>query len=150
MAEFTLLPSNLRDLSALRSLEKECFEKDAWPLIDLIGVLTFPGIVRVKAVAADQMVGFAAGEIHSDNQMGWVTTIGVTKAYRNMGVATALLGAVEIQLHTECVRLSVRKSNSIAIQLYLKRGYKQVGNWPGYYEDGEDASIFEKSISGTE
>jgi hypothetical protein len=32
--------ASLRDLSALRRLEHACFEKDAWPLLDLIAVLT--------------------------------------------------------------------------------------------------------------
>ena len=88
MTEFTLAPANLRDLGALRILEKECFGKDAWPLIDLIGVLSFPGIVRIKAVVNNNMVGFAAGEVHQDNQMGWITTIGVSPAYRQQGIAS--------------------------------------------------------------
>ena len=127
-------------------MEKECFGKDAWPLIDLIGVLSFPGIVRVKAVVNNVMVGFAAGEVHQDNQMGWITTIGVSPAYHQQGIASALLEAVELQLHMDRIRLSVRKSNLPAIQMYKKHGYMQAGHWLGYYEDGEDALIFEKSI----
>ncbi len=29
------------DISALNKLERECFEKDAWPFLDLIVVLDF-------------------------------------------------------------------------------------------------------------
>ncbi len=43
-------PATLRDLGALRHLEQVCFPKDAWPLLDLIGVLTFRGVMRLKAV----------------------------------------------------------------------------------------------------
>jgi ribosomal-protein-alanine N-acetyltransferase len=146
MTEFTLLPANLRDLGSLRILEKECFGKDAWPLIDLIGVLSFPGILRIKAVVNNAMVGFAAGEMHQDNQMGWITTIGVSPAYRQQGIASGLLKAVELELHLDRIRLSVRKSNTPAIQMYKKYGYIQVGQWLGYYEDGEDALIFERSM----
>ena len=147
MTEFNIQPANLRDLVALRILEKECFGKDAWPLIDLIGVLSFPGIVRVKAVVNETMVGFAAGEVHQENQMGWVTTIGVSPAYRQQGIASALLNTVEQQLQMDRIRLSVRKSNSSAIRMYEKHGYLQVGQWPGYYEDGGDALVFERLLS---
>jgi len=146
MTEFLLQPANLRDLGSLRILEKECFGKDAWPLIDLIGVLSFPGIIRIKAVVNNAMVGFAAGEVHQDNQMGWITTIGVFPAYRQQGIASSLLKAVELALHLDRIRLSVRKSNITAIHMYKKYGYSQVGQWPGYYEDGEDALIFERTL----
>ncbi len=144
MTEFTLHPANLKDLGALRLLEKECFGKDAWPLIDLIGVLSFPGIVRIKAVVNNLMVGFAAGEVHQDDRMGWITTIGVSPAYRQQGIASDLLKAIELKLRMDRIRLSVRKSNTPAIQMYKKYGYVQVGQWPGYYEDREDALIFER------
>jgi len=39
-------PAGLRDLNALRKLEKNCFEKDAWPLLDLIAVLTQSNVIR--------------------------------------------------------------------------------------------------------
>jgi ribosomal protein S18 acetylase RimI-like enzyme len=146
MTEFSLLPANLRDLGSLRILEKECFGKDAWPLIDLIGVLSFPGIVRIKVVINNSMVGFAAGEVHQDNQMGWITTIGVSPAYRQQGIASDLLKAIELELHMDRIRLSVRKSNTPAIQMYKKYGYMQVGLWPAYYEDREDALILEKTL----
>jgi ribosomal-protein-alanine N-acetyltransferase len=144
VTEFTLHPANLKDLGALRLLEKECFGKDAWPLIDLIGVLSFPGIVRIKAVINNAMIGFAAGEVHQDDRMGWITTIGVSPAYRQQGIASDLLKAIELELRMDRIRLSVRKSNTPAIQMYKKYGYVQVGQWPGYYEDREDALIFER------
>jgi len=144
VTEFTLHPANLKDLGALRLLEKECFGKDAWPLIDLIGVLSFPGIVRIKAVINNAMIGFAAGEVHQDDRMGWITTIGVSPAYRQQGIASDLLKAIELELRMDRIHLSVRKSNTPAIQMYKKYGYVQVGQWPGYYEDREDALIFER------
>ncbi len=64
MRPFALEPATLRDLGELRQLEKECFDQDAWPLIDLVGVLSLPGIIRIKAVVDETMVGFAAAESH--------------------------------------------------------------------------------------
>jgi hypothetical protein len=54
-----------RDLNALRHLE-QVFPAGFLPLLDLIGVLTFPGVVRLKAVLGDTMVSFIAGDIGMD------------------------------------------------------------------------------------
>ena len=52
--------ATILDLKALRKLEKESFDRDAWPLVDLIAVLTFPEVIRLKAVDDGGMVGFIA------------------------------------------------------------------------------------------
>ena len=43
---YDIQSANWRDLFALSALEKVCFDQDAWPLLELMGVLTFPGVVR--------------------------------------------------------------------------------------------------------
>ncbi len=54
--------ASFRDLGALRRLEQACFEKDAWPLLDLIAVLTWPDVIKLKAVDEGTMIGFVAGD----------------------------------------------------------------------------------------
>jgi len=142
-------PATWRDLNALRQVERVCFPKDAWPIWDLIGVLTLPNVVRLKAVVDDQMVGFIAGDIRPSQQMAWIATIGVLPAYRGRGIGTALLEVCEQQLSVDAVRLNVRVSNHPAIRLYKSFGYQQVGRWPHYYSDGEDALIMEKQLRPT-
>ena len=56
-------PATWRDLSAVRNLERVCFPRDAWPLIDMVGVLAFPGVVRLKATHDGEMLGFIAADI---------------------------------------------------------------------------------------
>jgi ribosomal-protein-alanine N-acetyltransferase len=141
-------PANLRDLNSLRRLEQICFPKDAWPLLDLIGVLSMPNIVRLKAVDADQLVGFIAADVRRGQNIAWIATVGVLPEYRRRGVATALLAACEGRLKVGTVRLSVRASNEAAIQLYKRLSYRQVGSWQAYYADGEDALVFEKRLDG--
>ena len=87
-----------------------------------------------------------AGDVRQREGLGWITTIGVTPAYRQQGIAVSLLKAVELELHMDRIRLSVRKNNTTAIQMYKKYGYVQVSQWPGYYEDREDALIFERNL----
>jgi ribosomal-protein-alanine N-acetyltransferase len=140
---FEILPARWRDLNTLRHLEKICFPEDAWPLLDLIAVLSLPNVVRFKAISADQMIGFIAGDKKS-SALGWIATIGVLPEYRRQGVAAALLTACENQLGVSKIRLSVRLGNINAIRLYEKFGYQRVDIWPNYYQDGTDALIFEK------
>jgi len=141
---FEIKPASLADLGELRRLEQICFNQDAWPWFDLLGVLTFPGIVRVKAVANGRMVGFAAGERKPDEGRAWVTTIGVQPEFRRSGLGRALLAAIEEGVAMRPIRLCVRKNNLPAIRLYEQTGYQHVGLWPMYYTDGEDALVMEK------
>jgi ribosomal-protein-alanine N-acetyltransferase len=135
-----------RDLNALRHLEQACFPKDLWPLWDLIGVLTLPNVVRIKAMADGKMVGFIAGDIKAAQGTAWVATIGVLPEYRGRGIGRSLLESCEARLPTRSVRLNVRVSNQVAIKLYRSTGYEKAGIWPGYYQDGEDALVMEKIL----
>jgi ribosomal-protein-alanine N-acetyltransferase len=137
-----------RDLNALRTLEQVCFPQDAWPLWDLIGVLTFPNVIRIKATADGQMVGFIAADIRRSENLVWIATIGVLPGYRRQGVGTTLLITVEELLTVSSIRLSVRVSNIPALNLYNQLGYRRYGTWPHYYADGEDALILEKNLKG--
>lgn len=143
---FTIQTAGLRDLMALRKLEEVCFEQDAWPMLDLIGVLTVPGVVRLKALAGEEMVGFIAGDPRQREGVGWITTVGVLPEHRRLGVATALLDLCEAQMNMPRVRLCVRRSNYGAIKLYEGRGYHQVSIWANYYTGGEDALVMERRL----
>jgi ribosomal protein S18 acetylase RimI-like enzyme len=143
---FTIEPATWRDLNTLRQIEKICFPKDAWPLWDLIGVLTLPSVVRLKAMIDDQMVGFIAGDIRHREDIAWIATVGVLPEYRQRGIGEALILACEAQVDVSRVQLSVRMSNEVAIRLYLRLGYQKVGAWSGYYTDHEDALVMAKSL----
>jgi ribosomal protein S18 acetylase RimI-like enzyme len=122
-----IVSASIRDLNRLRKLERICFEKDAWPLFDLIAVLTFPDVVRLKAVEDDQMVGFVAGDPRPSQGFSWIATIAVLPEYRQKGIGRALLLACEAQLKTPRIKLSVRASNQAAINLYEQEGYHTIG-----------------------
>jgi ribosomal protein S18 acetylase RimI-like enzyme len=135
-----------RDLNSLYHIEKACFPKDAWPLWDLIGVLTLPDVVRLKASIDGQMVGFIAGDVRRRDRTGWIATVGVLPDFRGRGIGESLILECEKKLEMPRIKLSVRASNEAAIRLYLRLGYQTVGNWPEYYVDREDAVVMEKLV----
>jgi len=139
-----IVPASFLDLNALNRLEHLCFEKDAWSFLDLLAVLTFPDIVRLKADEDGTMIGFVAGDPHPSEGYSWIATIGVLPEYRRRGIGRELLRACEEKLKTARVKLSVRASNDGAIRLYEQEGYRRVDLWQGYYNDGEAAIVMEK------
>jgi ribosomal protein S18 acetylase RimI-like enzyme len=139
-----IVSATVRDLNALRKLERICFEKDSWPLFDLIAVLTFPDVIRLKAVEKDQMVGFVVGDPRPSQGFSWIATIAVLPEYRRKGIGRSLLRACEAQLKTPRLRLSVRVTNQAALTLYEKEGYRTLDIWKAYYQDGENAIVMEK------
>jgi ribosomal protein S18 acetylase RimI-like enzyme len=141
-----IIPASWRDLNNLRHLEQTCFPKDAWPLLDVVGVLTLPNVVRLKALFGEVFAGFIAGDIRNSQHTAWIATIGVLPEFRQMGIGRALLRGCESQLPVPRVCLCVRASNSEAIKLYSSEGYQQSDLWFKYYQDGEDALVMEKKL----
>jgi ribosomal-protein-alanine N-acetyltransferase len=82
------------------------------------------------------IVGFAgfwvmAGEAH-------ITSIAVREKYRRRAIGELLLAAVvdeAVKLGADVVTLEVRVSNTAAQNLYLKYGFKRVGERRKYYLD---------------
>ncbi|MFN3804103.1 MAG: ribosomal protein S18-alanine N-acetyltransferase [Pyrobaculum sp.] len=76
---------------------------------------------------------------------GHVVSVGVLPEARRLGIATAMLSrsmkAMKTYYGAVEVYLEVRVSNTPAISLYEKLGYRVVGRVPRYYSDGEDAYI---------
>lgn len=143
--DWTVEPADWRDYTQLHHLVKESFKsEDLWPFWDLIGALTLPGLVRLKAVSDGRMLGFIGGEREPSKHRGWITMLAVLPAYRRQGIARGLLAEGEKFLNASIIRLSVRISNGAAVKLYESTGYRVVDRWGRYYVGGEDALVFEK------
>ena len=138
--------ASIRDLGSLRRLENACFDKDAWPLLDLIAVLTWPDVIRLKAEEDGQLVGFVAGDPRPSKGVAWVATIGVDPGYQRRGIGRALLRACEERVNLPRMKLTVRLSNRVAVSLYEKEGYRTIDVWKAYYDDGEDGLVMEKIL----
>lgn len=143
---FRLLPAGLRDLGAIRELEQLSFPLDAWPLIEMLGVLSLPSVLRWKAVEGEpeELVGFIAVDVRRRENLAWIATIAVHPQRRGAGIGQALMRQAEHSVAVPRMRLSVRMGNHVAIALYEKRGYQRVDVWPRYYNGGEDALVMEK------
>ncbi len=75
---------------------------------------------------------------------GHIVSVAVKEQHRGKGVGTMLMRASQDEMTkkaaTECY-LEVRVSNSGAISLYQRLGYKVSGRLEAYYKDGEAALV---------
>lgn len=142
-----IVPATWRDLTTLRKIESLCFPKDSWPMLDLVGVLMIPGVVRLKAVIEEEMIGFIAGDIKEAGKLAWIATVCVHPKYQRLGIGHGLIQACEEMVKVKRMRLSVRSTNQAAIELYKRMDYYQVGIWERYYDDGGDALVMEKKLT---
>lgn len=74
--------------------------------------------------------------------------IAVDPAHRGGGLGLRLLEACQRELEAEGLAhlyLEVRVSNTAAQQLYRRCGWGRCGVRPGYYPDGEDAALFQRT-----
>jgi ribosomal-protein-alanine N-acetyltransferase len=143
-----VVTASWRDFNAVREIESQSFDLDAWPLIDIIGVLTLPSVIRLKAVVDGEIVGFIAVDIRRSQGVAWIATIAVHPDHRRKGIGGKLLEEAEAQSDLAHMRLTVRRSNRPAINLYHNFGYREVDIWPRYYKGGEDGIVMEKRIVG--
>jgi ribosomal-protein-alanine N-acetyltransferase len=104
----------------------------------------WPGLLVLKAVAGDRIVGVVAGDPRRRHGYTIIATLGVDPAMRGRGIGERLLRACESQFDLPLIRLQVRMSNAPAIGLYKKLDYAIIDTLPRYYGDGEDAYLMEK------
>lgn len=101
---------------------------------------------REGAVAGYAILSVAAGEAH-------ILNICVAPRYRSLGYGGQLLDEILLRARTAAVReiyLEVRPSNTNALALYRKRGFRKIAKRPAYYQaaDGrEDADVLVKKLT---
>jgi ribosomal-protein-alanine N-acetyltransferase len=141
-------PATLDDLDAIDEIERHSFLKP-WPRATFEGELAREW-ARVDVVRlAGRIVGFCnywivSTELH-------VLAIATHPDHRGRAIATALLAHVlAAGLAAGCLlaTLEVRRSNTPAIALYERAGFKVAHVRARYYQDdGEDALVMLKAIT---
>ena len=74
---------------------------------------------------------------------GQITNVATHPDHRRQGYADGLLHALSAECAARGIRelsLEVRESNTAAIALYEKHGFRQVGKRPGFYKNPTEAA----------
>jgi ribosomal-protein-alanine N-acetyltransferase len=128
------------DLPQVVAIERRAFTTP-WSLAMFVLELSKPSGICLAAEVESELVGYL---ICSRYDTVWhVMNIAVDTDRRRRGIATALIAALLERVGDDAqVTLEVRKSNTGAIALYERFGFRSAGVRPRYYADnGEDAVI---------
>ncbi|MBQ7596295.1 MAG: ribosomal protein S18-alanine N-acetyltransferase [Clostridia bacterium] len=129
-------------VSGAAELEKECFSAP-WSEDSIKAELHNETAHFLAAKSGGKVLGYIG--VHEVAGEAYIANIAVGKKYRRQHIAQKLLlaavtGAKERQ--NEFISLEVRKSNSAAIALYEKYGFKKAGERRNFYTNpAEDALI---------
>jgi ribosomal-protein-alanine N-acetyltransferase len=135
------------DLPELIAIERRAFPTP-WSLAMFVLELSKPASVCLAALRGERMVGFL---ICSRYDTVWhIMNVAVDPGRRREGIASAMLDDLLRRIDGTGARftLEVRESNTGAIALYERFGFRAAGRRPRYYQDnGEDAVIMWRTRS---
>lgn len=133
-------------ISAVAQLEKECFGECAWSENSLNESLQTDGANFFVALYNGEIAGYVGMNTVLDE--GYVTNVAVSGKFRRKGIADSLISRLDECMEEKklsFISLEVRASNTPAISLYEKNGYKNVGVRKNFYRlPTEDAYIMTK------
>ena len=128
------------DLPHVISIERRAFPTP-WSLAMFVLELSKPSGVCLAAIEDRRVVGYLICSRYAD--VWHLMNIAIDPPARRRGIATALLEEMIARAGEDAsYTLEVRPSNSTAIALYERFGFRSAGTRRRYYQDtGEDAVI---------
>ena len=141
------------DLPAVMVLEEQLFAPDTWTRAmyrDELSQRDTRHYLVAEDDAADgtrSIVGYG-GLIAYDDE-AHVATLGVAAGRQGEGIGSLLLDALlaEADRRSPVVLLEVRADNEVALGLYTRRGFAEIGRRRGYYQpSGADAVVMKREV----
>ena len=134
------------DLSQVLNLVNTTFRERYSPDLLMGAYRSYPEYALV--VEHGGVIGFALGT-RSGARDGRILIMAVRASHQNMGLGATLLNILLnrfLDHDLAAARLEVRVSNTDAIRLYRRYGFKIAGIIPLYYGDGEDGYVMQKAL----
>ncbi|HHU43628.1 MAG: ribosomal protein S18-alanine N-acetyltransferase [Bacillota bacterium] len=134
-------------LEQIAELERQCFAMDAWSLELLKGELEDKS--KHYFVALEKNIVLAYGGYAQILDEAHIMNIAVKKGYRNMGLAKGIISLLIDDAKKRGIKratLEVNETNTAAINLYEKFGFKLFGKRKNYYQNTHDALIYWKEL----
>ncbi|MDG2288868.1 MAG: ribosomal protein S18-alanine N-acetyltransferase [Woeseiaceae bacterium] len=147
----TIRDMNHGDLSMVSDIERRSYEfpwrhgvfRDC-----LLAGYQCLALIRDERVSGYAILSVAAGEAH-------ILNLCIDPEFRALGYGEKMLDELLYRARSAVVSevfLEVRPSNSIALDLYKKKGFHQIAHRPAYYQSNEgreDAVVLAKKLVAT-
>ena len=141
------------DLGALVALELRAFSGDRMSRAQYRRHLASAGAaVLVADAPGEELLGSALVFFRRGSTLARLYSIATAPAARGRGIGAQLLAAAEGAARDRgcrALRLEVRVDNAAAIALYERAGYRRIGRYADYYQDGADAWRYDKSLTAS-
>jgi ribosomal-protein-alanine N-acetyltransferase len=138
------------DLDDLVRLEERTFDSDRMSRAQYRRHLdSDTAVVLVASANRRRFLGTAVVFFRTRSGVARLYSLATGPESRGKGVGTALVEAGETaarQRGCRALRLEVRADNPTAIKLYERLGYRRIGHYAAYYQDGADAWRYEKLL----
>lgn len=142
-------PAVIEDLPAIDRIEQQSFSGDRLSRRSLRYLLTKARAVNLVAELGGRVVGYITVLVRSGSTSARVYSLAVDPQARGGRIGARLLEAAEHTVRSRGfvrMHLEVRADNGAAIHRYREAGYVQQAVESGYYEDGESALKFAKTL----
>jgi ribosomal protein S18 acetylase RimI-like enzyme len=143
-------PARPADWQALVALEEASFAGDRICARSWRGLLaSASATVTVARSPHDAIAGAAVLLRRANTSVARLYSISTAPGARGRGVSAALLGDAIARMRdagAAVLRLETRVDNVIAQSLFERHGFVRCGRKAVYYEDGQDALLYEKSL----
>ena len=140
------------DLATLQAIETACFTQDRLSPRAMARHLRSANADVLLATLDADPAGYALLLYRSTTSLARLYSIATLPSARGKCVGRRLMGALERAARKrgcDRLRLEVREKNRPAIALYEALGYRRIGRYENYYEDGAPALRFEKQLAAT-
>ena len=140
-----IVKMNADHVAQIAQLEKLCFS-DPWSENSIRTELNNVLAHWLVAMEGERVAGYIGSQTVMDETD--MMNVAVHPDFRRKGIAEALVDRLVADIKavgSHCLTLEVRASNAIAIALYEKLGFSQIGRRKNYYRNPrEDALILRK------
>ena len=145
---YEIVPMDRSHIEQIAELERNCFSTP-WSENLLTDALFDPQASFIVAEDDEgNVLGYAGLHVILDE--GYIDNVAVRPSCRRMGLGDRLLDVFIRfgQANLAFLTLEVRPSNTPAVALYEKNGFKEVGRRPNYYDDPkEDALLLTREFT---
>jgi ribosomal protein S18 acetylase RimI-like enzyme len=150
------MPAEIRtarasDVDDLAAIEKAVFSSDRISRRSFRLFIERETAETLVAEVDGRVAGYAIVLFRKGSGVARLYSIATGPFFGGLGVGRMLLASAEdaaFEHDRMMLRLEVREDNGRAIRLYEQAGYRKIGREPGYYEDGETALRYEKTLRG--